>query len=118
MNIMEPLPFYKEYPLEPFLTEHKWMEAEKEKMFSYLPREYRILQKQVAEVCDELEYDGSRMYDDYPDHYMIHKMIQRLVPKIDDEKEQKYWEDIAACFLCNEMLYRRYRKRSEKKYIK
>ena len=118
MNVSEPLPFYKVYPLEPFLTEHKLMEAEKEKMLSFLPKECRILQKQVEKVCDELEYEGSRMYDDYPDHHVINKMIQRLVPKISDEREQKYWQDIAGCYLCNEMLYRRYRKRSEKKYIK
>jgi len=114
----EPMPFYKAYPLEPFITESKWMEQEKERMLSYLPKEYQMIQKSVEAACDKMEYEGSRMYDEYPDQRMIRGLVQKLVPKTNDEKERKYMEDITACFLCNEMLYRRYRSRRRKQHIK
>ena len=118
MYQQEPLPFYKAYLLEPFLAESKWMEEEKEKMLSYLPKEYRWIQKQVERICDELEYDGSRMYDEHPDQMFLRTMANSIMPKTEDEKERKYIEDIVRCFLCNEILYRRYRKRRGKQYIK
>ena len=117
MYQQEPLPFYKTYPLEPFLTESKWMEVEKEKMLSYIPKEYQMIQKKVEDICDKWEYDGSRMYDEHLDMHVIRKMSEKLVPEMKEEKERKYWIDIANCFLCNEMLYRRYRKRRGKPYI-
>jgi len=118
MNHQEPLPFYKAFPIEPFLTESKWMEEEKKKMLLYLPAEYQAVQKRVEELCDEMEYDGSRMYDVHPDQLMIRTMAERVMPTYADDKERKYLMDITSCFLCNEILYRRYKKRRSKQYIK
>ena len=118
MYMQESMPFYKAYPLEPFLAENKWMEQEKERMISYLPGEYQRIQKKVEGTCDEMEYEGSRMYDEHPDQMMIRRIAQRLVDETGDEREKQYMEDITSCLLCNEILYRRYRRRRGKQYIR
>lgn len=38
----------------------------------------RRLQPYVEAECDRLEYEGSRMYDEYPDSYMLQKIQSRI----------------------------------------
>lgn len=35
----------------------------------------------IEEECDGLEYNGSRMYDEFPDKYMLQKMNSRIYEK-------------------------------------
>ncbi len=142
MYMYEPVMFHKAYPLDSFLEEARIMEKERELMLSYLPKEYQEMQRKVEETCDQMEYQGSRMYDEHPDGGAIRQMARkimdelRIMPQEDrwDEfqKEQnvgqdcmdgscqpaRYQEDIICCFLCNEMFRRRYRTWRSKRYIK
>lgn len=127
MYSQEPFMFYKTYLLDSFLEDAKRMEKEQEMMFSYLPEEYRRLQKKIEDVCDKMEYEGSRMYDEQPDGNVIHQMSKKILEQMrtsedgfwgTEQEKDKYQEDMVCCFLCNEMFRRRYRSWQAKRYIK
>lgn len=144
MYMYEPVMFHKAYPLDSFLEEARIMEKERELMFSYLPKEYQEMQRKVEETCDQMEYQGSRMYDEHPDGGAIRQMAKKIMDELriadlssidlkDERQEEqnidqdcmntschpaRYQEDIICCFLCNEILRRRYRTWRSKRYIK
>ena len=118
MQVYEPIMFHKAYPMESFLEENQIMEKERQLMYSYLPEEYRRIQRKAEEVCDTMEYEGSRMYDEHPDGMVLRHMAGRMLKELGYEGKDRYLEDIACCFLCNEMLCRRYRMRRSRQYIR
>ena len=113
----EPIPFYKAYPVEPFLDECKWMQKEKELFLSFLPKRWQIIQKAVESLCDKMEYEGSWIYHEYPYESRIGKYAKEIVLNLEDGNS-KDDEDLVISFLCQEMLYRRYRFRRGKQFIK
>lgn len=123
MYAQEPSMFYKTYPLEDFFQEEKKLEKEREVMRMYLPEGYARMQKKVEALCDKMEYEGSRMYDEQPDGHMIRRMAEKILEEFQAEKdsfwgtkEKEYQNDIVCCFLCNEMFWRRCRAWQAKKY--
>ena len=74
MQQAQGLPFYMAYPLrDVFMTEMEY-ERDRERMKQLYPKEAKELQEYVEEECDKLEYEGSMMFDEYPDRMML-KMI-------------------------------------------
>ena len=74
MQQAQGMPFYMAYPLRDiFMTEMEY-ERDKERMKQLYPKEAKELQEYVEEECDKLEYEGSMMFDEYPDRMML-KMI-------------------------------------------
>ena len=37
------------------------------------PKEMSRIQSVIDDTCDRMEYDGSMMYDEYPDRYPVHR---------------------------------------------
>ena len=76
------------------------------------------LQPYVEEICIQLEYPGSMMYDEYPDQLSLMKK-SREIWKLAQEREQfgeaaPEWEqmqDLIGVLLLQEMLRRRKRQR-------
>ena len=55
-------------------------EEQKEWDDQYLmPMEAKKIQLEVMEMCDQMEYDGSPMFDCYPDRIIIGRMVQKSV---------------------------------------
>lgn len=42
----------------------------------------------IEEECDRMEYNGSRMYDEFPDKYMLQRMNSRIYEKARKELEE------------------------------
>lgn len=61
----KPTPFYLSYPL-PYDTEEA-VGREWEILKSWYSDEVLQMQEAVARACDELDYEGSWIYDEYPD---------------------------------------------------
>ena len=61
----------------------------------------RIL-REIDEECDKLEYDGSSMFDEYPDRVHLGKMIDRIYNKVQGEIEEPlvYSESIKTSSKC------------------
>ena len=82
------VPFYMTYPMQNmYLTEMEY-EKDMERMKELYPREVRQLQEMVERRCDEMEYDGSRMYDENPDRYMLEQEARRLYERFIRENPQ------------------------------
>ena len=78
-NLFQKTPFYMTYPMQNlYLTEMEY-EKDMERMKELYPREVMQIQQMVERRCDEMEYEGSRMYDENPDRYMLEYEEQRLL---------------------------------------
>ena len=82
------IPFYMTYPMQNmYLTEMEY-EKDMERMKELYPREVRKLQEMIERRCDEMEYEGSRMYDENPDRYMLEEEARRLYERFLRENPQ------------------------------
>lgn len=78
-NLYQKTPFYMTYPMQNLYLAEMEYEKDMERMKELYPREVRQLQEMVERRCDEMEYEGSRMYDENPDRYMLEQEAQRLL---------------------------------------
>ena len=82
-------PMQQENPLEAELNRQEMEEA---LMQSFYPVEIQILQGIVEQVCDEEDYGGSRIYDEYPDKGMLEKLGKVIAGRARMELEDVYEE--------------------------
>lgn len=61
-------------------------EMETERDLQYLqqmyPADAKRMQRKVEEACDRLEYEGSMMYDEYPDRVSMLLMCDRIAEEL------------------------------------
>ncbi|MBO5246605.1 MAG: hypothetical protein J6B28_05015 [Eubacterium sp.] len=66
-------------------------EVETERDLQYLqqmyPTDAKEMQKKVKETCDKLEYEGSMMYDEYPDRMTMLLICDRIADELMREEE-------------------------------
>ena len=72
-NLYDKTPFYMTYPLQNLYVSEMEYERDMERMRELYPREVQQLLQLVEKRCDELEEEGSRMYDENPDRFMMEK---------------------------------------------
>ena len=76
------IPFYMVYPMQNvYLTEMDY-EKDRDRMKELYPKEARKIEKIVEEECDKMEYDGSLMFDEYPDRVMLKKLCDKIYDKV------------------------------------
>lgn len=72
-SLYDKTPFYMTYPLQNLYVAEMEYERDIERMRELYPREVQQLLRLVERRCDELEEEGSRMYDENPDRFMMEK---------------------------------------------
>ncbi len=88
-NLYPKIPFYMTYPMQNmYLTEMEY-EKDMERMKSYYPSETKAIMKLVEDRLDELEYEGSRIYDEEPDRLMIRMEVDQLYRKLTENENTK-----------------------------
>ena len=92
------------------------LEEEFSLMKSYYPETARKIQEKVEEECDLLDYEGSRMYDEYPDRYMLYHLGKKIVDEVKQEADLETMSDsllgdLAEVLLFHEISRRRCRRR-------
>lgn len=88
MQFDQPLPFYMAYPfLLPF-DEEREQEKDLQLMRSYYSRRAARIQEKVERECDRMEYDGSMMFDEYPDKFMMEHLCRKIEREIQQEDEK------------------------------
>ena len=79
---------------------------------SLYPRSVYPLYKIISEYSDRLEYEGSVMFDEYPDQERLITEITQIVTDINrDVTEFPTREEFIGMLVLNEFLHRRIRKR-------
>lgn len=72
------------------------VEKDKILMNSYYPKRAAMVQGYVQDVCDRLDYEGSFIYDEYPDKQEIERVCQSICRKIEEQKKIQGTECEAA----------------------
>lgn len=123
-----PLPFYMSYP--------GYMGADRESMIlqdmEYLqqayPSEVKRFQRRVAEILDKMDYEGSMIYDEYPDFGSLRRMAESMIKILQSEDKEnpeenqiptEKWNwltDMIQVLLCDEVYKRRHGGRRGKSF--
>lgn len=118
MNI--PLPFYMAYPGYFKQERQNTVIQDMEYLQQLYPGEIKRYQRKVAEILDKLDYEGSMIYDEYPDKCSVVQLaetIARILQKEEEENgqgeaqlpEKWVWlSDMIQVLLCNEIYKRRH----------
>lgn len=106
--------FYPRGNAMTFPLELAQVREEKEEVtdMKYLyPIEVTSLQKMVSDVCDQMEYDNSMMYDSYPDKVTLQRMASSICSHrnqcCDDGGNNPWMRPMVEVMLCHEMDCRR-----------
>ena len=114
MNQSRILPFYMAYPLPMYYQPEDTVTRDLEYLQQMYPAEAKKYQKIIAEVLDKLDYDGSIIYDEYPDKWQIYRLTQMIVDKIKEQQAEQPaamdWEWITE-FVQVLLSYEIYKKR-------
>ena len=106
-NLFQKTPFYMTYPMQNlYLTEMEY-EKDMERMKELYPREIRQLQEMIERHCDKMEYEGSRMYDENPDRYMLEREIDKLTAQHYGGHRDNGWLRSLIGILFHDEIYRR-----------
>ena len=117
MQYEQPIPFYMAHPFLLPLDQEQAQEKDLQVMRSFYSRRAAKIQEKVDRECDRMEYDGSMMFDEYPDRLMLEmlcrKIYRELNPDHIDEEgrlqvEERYFHLIQV-MLMQEMYRRRCR---------
>lgn len=88
------MPFYMSYPMQNlYLTEMEY-EKDMERMKELYPRSVKKVLEIVEDECDKMEYEGSLMFDEYPDRMRVEHLADHIYELAKQElgsvQEQEY----------------------------
>jgi hypothetical protein len=121
---MEEITKYPKGNAMTFPLELAQLEEEEETVdLKYLyPLEVNSFQEKVMTVCDQMEYDGSMMYDKYPDKATLGRMAESICCQERQDCEgsasgDRWMKPLVEIMLCNEMNCRRTKRCRHKKRV-
>lgn len=115
------LPFYMAYPMPLFYQEEDTVMRDLEYLQEMYPAEAKKYRKVIVDVLDRLDYEGSMIYDEYPDRWQIYRLTQIIVDRIKDQaaaeaggsgKSKEGVEELVQVLLCGEIYRRRHSNRN------
>lgn len=77
------------YPMPLFYQEEDTVTRDLEYLQEMYPLEAKKYQKVIADILERLDYEGSMIYDEYPDKWQIYRLTQLVVDKLKREKDGK-----------------------------
>ena len=83
------LPFYMTYPLPMYYQEEDSIIRDLEYLQQMYPAEAKRYQKIIAGILDKLDYEGSMIYDEYPDRWQLYKLSTDILERIKREERQR-----------------------------
>ena len=109
-------PFYASYANPMLYRGEKEQEEEFSLMKSYYPETARKIQEKVEEECQLMDYEGSRLYDEHPDKFMMHRLYRQIRSQVDGEMAaqeipDEFLDELIQVLLYQEISRRRCRRR-------
>ena len=116
------LPFYMTYADSSLYSRERIQEQEFALMKSYYPQTVQRIQEKIEEECDLLDYEGSRLYDEYPDKYMLYhlscKIKEDLQPEMNSQAiRESFLDELVQVMLYQEISRRRCRRHRCRRYF-
>nr|WP_296265631.1 hypothetical protein [uncultured Merdimonas sp.] len=111
------LPYYMVYPMPFLYDDERQARRDMEYMKGLYPETAKRLTPYVEEECDRLMYDGSMIYDEYPDPLQLRLICRRVFDRAseDEEKPGSWMQDLIQVMTYQEILRRRSEYRSSKR---
>lgn len=114
---MEPIypSYYQKYPMFNFSESYRELEY----LNQLYPKEIRELREVVKETCDKMDYEGSMMYDEYPDKVMFMKVCNDVCAIANcscayaKKCTDKAWLKDMVSVLMSDEMYKRRSKRNQ-----
>lgn len=109
-------PFYTSIGDPAFFAGENMQEKEFALMKSYFPEKVRKIQEKIEEECELLDYEGSRIYDEYPDRLMMRVLGKGIFCRMQKETAAPelpsgFLEDLVQVLLYQEISRRRCRRK-------
>lgn len=114
------LPFYMTYPMPLTRQNEDTVLRDLEYLQQMYPVQAKQYQKRIVEILDKMDYEGSMIYDEYPDRWQLYRMSQNIMTILKREEgelqpehpisEEKWeWlEDMIQILLFYEIYKRRH----------
>lgn len=71
-----------------FMQEEDSVLRDLEYLQQMYPMQAKKLQKRVVEVVDTMDYEGSLLYDEFPDKWQLYRLAQSVVVILKQEEEE------------------------------
>jgi hypothetical protein len=98
------------------------------------PNVAKRVQREIDNECDKYEYDGSAMFDEYPDRLFLERIVDQIYDRIKENEDetqvemqgfygypsrrrQSYLRDIVTLLLLGELTNRRRRYRGRRRWF-
>lgn len=111
-----PLPFYMTYPDYYGEGQEVKLLQDLEYLQQLYPNDVKRYQIRIAEILDKADYEGSMIYDEYPDRYSLQALAKSICKILGQEEKNPPGEDVIIILLCNEVYKRRHGGRRGKIY--
>ena len=83
------LPYYMTYPMPLAYDDEKIDRRDFEYMKSMYPDLAKKILPHVEAECDRMEYEGSMIYDEYPDQLQLRMMCSRIYNQVMQTSDRK-----------------------------
>lgn len=108
-------PFHTLYANPVLYDGERIQEQEFALMKSYYPEAAGRIQQKVEEECQLLDYEGSRLYDEYPDRFMLYRLCRKIREQTEGETKAQgvpdgLLDELIQVLLCQEISRRRCRR--------
>lgn len=80
------MPFYMTYPMPMFGQRENTVMRDLEYMQQMYPKEAKRYQKLIAGILDKMDYEGSMIYDEYPDQIQLYRLAMDILDRVKREE--------------------------------
>ena len=103
-----PLPFYMTYPDYYGPKREAQLLQDLEYLQQLYPNDVKRYQRRIAEILDKADYEGSMIYDEYPDRCSLQALAKSMCGVLEREEEKAPEENMIQVLLFNEVYKRRH----------
>lgn len=83
------LPFYMTYPLPMYYQEEDSITRDLEYLQQMYPSEAKRYQKTIVNILDKMDYEGSMIYDEYPDKWQLYQLSRDILIGLREKKHSR-----------------------------
>ena len=122
----------KNNPKNDFYEQERYARQDMRRFQASYPENAAVIQCYVEDACDRMDYEGSRMYDECPDRYMLRRTCASIYKRIKKDSEKlsleagssrkcgnlpkETLEELIEVLFYNEIYRRRCRRRQGKNF--
>ena len=103
-----PLPFYMTYPGYYGPGQEEMVLRDMEYLQQLYPEAVNRYRKRISEILDRADYEGSMIYDEYPDRYSLRALAGSVYKILQKEEKTPPTEELVQVLLLNEVYKRRH----------